>query len=129
MQLIREATEDYVIPNTDMKIAKGTSVVVMPYLFQMDPEYFPDPQKFDPDRFSKENVATQHPFTYLPFGEGPRICIGSRFAQLQSRFALALLLQNFKLTLNDKTKMPLEFEKSFPGWLSVGGIWLNATRI
>lgn len=76
--LIRKANEDYVIPDTKMKVDKGTNVIISNFSFHKDPEYFPDPEKFDPDRFSKENIESRHPFTFLPFGEGPRICIGNR---------------------------------------------------
>lgn len=48
-----------------------------------------------------------------------------RFAQLQSRLGLALLLKNFKLTLNKRTKIPLEYDNSFPGWMIKDGIWLD----
>lgn len=48
-----------------------------------------------------------------------------RFAQLQSRLGLALLLKNFKLTLNKRTKVPLEYDNSFPGWMVKDGIWLD----
>lgn len=62
-----------------MTIEKGTAVVIPTYGLQTDPQYYPDPEKFDPERFSKEEIAKRHPYTYLPFGEGPRNCIGKYF--------------------------------------------------
>lgn len=76
--LLRKATEDYIIRDTNMKIDKGTQVIISNYGFHMDPQYFPEPERFDPERFSKRNIATRHPFAFLPYGEGPRICIGIR---------------------------------------------------
>lgn len=52
-----------------------------------------------------------------------------RFAELQSRFAIALVLKNFKLSLDRKTKVPLEFRKDYPGWSVIDGIWLNVERV
>lgn len=76
--LMRKANEDYTFPNTNMSIEKGTAVFVCSYVFHRDPQYFPNPDVFDPDRFSKKNSESRHPFVYLPFGEGPRVCIGNR---------------------------------------------------
>src|SRR5690349_18804336 len=108
-----------------MKIDKGTSVLVLNYLFHRDPEIYPDPLRFDPERFTKENISARHPSAFLGYGDGPRCCIGIKFAQLQSRFAIALLLKNFKLSLNKKTQLPLKFQKDYPGWSVIDGIWLN----
>lgn len=80
---MRKASEDYVIPDTNMKIDKGTQVIISNYVFHKDPQYFPDPENFDPERFTKENIAARHPMTFLPYGEGPRICIGKRWEFLR----------------------------------------------
>lgn len=74
--LDRFANEDYEIPKTGLVLKKGTAVYVSVHGLHYDPEYFPDPEKFDPMRFSKENKHKIRPFTYMPFGEGPRGCIG-----------------------------------------------------
>lgn len=127
--MIRKASDDYVIPGTDIRIDKGTQVLMSSYVFHKDPNFFPDPERFDPDRFTRENKASRNPMTFLAFGGGPRNCIGYKFAELQSRFGIALLLKNFKLSLNSKTKIPLEFRKDYPGWSVPDGIWLNIERV
>lgn len=58
------------------KVDVGTSVVIPVYALHHDPEYYPDPELFDPDRFSEEAQIFRDKYTYLPFGEGPRICVG-----------------------------------------------------
>lgn len=61
---------------TDFCIPKGTSVAIPVFGLHRDSNIYPNPEKFDPERFSEENIKTRHPYVYLPFGEGPRICIG-----------------------------------------------------
>jgi cytochrome P450 family 6 len=73
---LRKCTKDYTVPGTSMTISKGTSVQIFSYSLHRDPEYYPEPDKFDPERFTPENSKARNPFTYLPFGEGPRNCIG-----------------------------------------------------
>ncbi|KRT83649.1 cytochrome P450, partial [Oryctes borbonicus] len=120
----RICTEDYRVPSTDVVIEKGTEVFISPWGLQRDPDYFPDPDKFDPERFSDENKTNIVPGTYLPFGEGPRICIGLRFAMMQMKMCLAVLMKDFEFSVNSRTKVPLELGFGFI--ISVkGGIWLN----
>lgn len=76
MMLMRVCLKDYQIPGTDIVIEKGGKVTIPVKGLQTDPEYYPDPDKFDPERFSEENKANRHISLWLPFGEGPRICIG-----------------------------------------------------
>jgi len=67
---------DYKVPGTDLVIPKGVLVSMPTYSIQRDEEYYPDPEKFDPERFSAEEKSKRHPMTFQPFGHGPRNCIG-----------------------------------------------------
>jgi cytochrome P450 family 6 len=74
--LFRRCTKDYKVPNSNFVIEKGTMLFVPVQGIQMDPDIFPDPEKFDPERFSPENRAKMHQCHWMPFGEGPRKCVG-----------------------------------------------------
>ena len=72
----RMPNETYKVPNLDLVIEKGTPVYIPMLGLHYDPEYFPDPDKFDPERFNEENKRNRPSCVYLPFGEGPHQCIG-----------------------------------------------------
>lgn len=76
--LNRTAIDDYKVPDSDMVIKKGTPVYIPMLGFHYDPQYFPNPYEFDPERFSEENKRNIPSCVYFPFGEGPHICIGKR---------------------------------------------------
>ncbi|XP_018571700.1 probable cytochrome P450 6a20 [Anoplophora glabripennis] len=126
---IRVCNENFTIPGTNVVIKAGTKVHIPIYGIQNDPEYYPDPDTFDPERFSPENKENRPAFTYLPFGEGPRICIGLRFGLMQSKVGILKIIQNFMVTLNEKTANPMRLDtRAFI--LGVrGGVWLNVARI
>ncbi|XP_006889807.1 PREDICTED: cytochrome P450 3A9-like [Elephantulus edwardii] len=89
-------------------IPKGTVVIVPTYVLHRDPEYWPEPEEFRPERFSKENERARDPYVFLPFGAGPRNCVGMRFVVLSMKAALVSLLQNFSLETCTETTIPLE---------------------
>ncbi|CAO1431140.1 unnamed protein product [Diamesa serratosioi] len=94
------------------------------WCLHQDPEYFPDPEKFDPERFSVENRGKIDPDTYVPFGVGPRNCIGSRFAIMEIKTVLYYLLLNFTFDITEKTQIPLKLENS-PIQLKIEkGVWI-----
>jgi len=68
IDLMREASSDYKIPNSNLVIPKGVAVLIPNHAIQNDPEYFPEPEKFIPERFTEANKAKRHPMTHLPFG-------------------------------------------------------------
>ncbi|XP_074960950.1 cytochrome P450 3A9-like [Phalacrocorax aristotelis] len=91
-----------------VNIPKGTVVVIPPYTLHHNPEYWPEPEEFRPERFSKENKESIDPYTYLPFGAGPRNCIGMRFALLTLKVAITILLQHFTFQTCKETQIPLK---------------------
>ncbi|KAI4465738.1 cytochrome p450 [Holotrichia oblita] len=86
--LDRKIAKDYKIPDTNIILEKDTNVYISIIGMHMDPQYFPNPHKFDPERFSVENKANILPFTYLPIGAGPRICIGMYLLAIMYHFIL-----------------------------------------
>lgn len=79
------------------RIPAGTRVLYSIYLTHRQAAYWPDPKRFDPERFTREQNRTRPPYTFLPFGGGSRNCIGTAFAQVEAKIVLARLLQNFDL--------------------------------
>ncbi|KAK7869854.1 hypothetical protein R5R35_006665 [Gryllus longicercus] len=107
MFLRRGVTIPYTIPGTNVLLDKGSSVVIPVYALHHDPEYFPEPKRFDPERFSDEEKAKRPHYVYLPFGEGPRNCIGMRFGLLQTKLGLATLLSKYEFDVCERTEVPL----------------------
>jgi len=83
----------------DLVIPRGSTVVVFVYGVHHSPQYWPNPESFDPERFSKSNMKLHSAFAYLPFGAGPRGCIGGNYATLQILMILSVLLRRYDLQL------------------------------
>lgn len=74
--LDRVALQDYKVPETNLHIAKGTPIIIPMLGLHHDPQYFSHPEVYDPERFSEQNKKSLIPCVYMPFGEGPHVCIG-----------------------------------------------------
>ena len=107
--LMRECGKTYQIPGSDLEIEKGTPLIISTFGIQRDSELFPDPLNFDPNRFNEENIHKIQPFSYFPFGAGPRVCIGQRFGKLTMRLGLFLLMQKFNFSTCGETVSELKF--------------------
>ena len=92
----REPIEDVTIGGWD--IPKGSLVVVNTYALQHDARFFPEPERFEPERFAKGWEERMSRYAYLPFGGGPRVCIGNGFAMMEARLILATIAQKWRLT-------------------------------
>ena len=108
-----------------MTINPGENVWIPIFAIHRDPKYFPDPEKFDPERFSDENKNNIVPYTYIPFGLGPRQCIGNRFALMEVKLLMVHLLQKFVIKPNEKTSIPLVFKKSSFTLIPKDGFWVS----
>lgn len=123
--LSRRCSKTYQLPDSGCIIEKGTNILIPSYAIHHDPQYYPEPDRFDPDRFSEENIKTRPEGIFLPFGDGPRICIGQRFALMEMRANFCRLLPKFEFRLSDKMKYPLEYNRKNFLLTPVDGIWLN----
>ncbi|XP_075215407.1 uncharacterized protein LOC142321295 [Lycorma delicatula] len=104
--LVRENAQDYKLPDGKI-LEKGITTIISLYGLHRDPEHFPDPDKFDPERFNKSSPSQiVKPFSYLPFGDGPRFCIGTRFGKMQTKLTLFTLLSQFRFEISEKTAVP-----------------------
>ncbi|RZC40782.1 p450 domain containing protein, partial [Asbolus verrucosus] len=115
--------------NLETVIQKGRRVIVPILGVHYDEEYYPDPHRFDPERFSEENKRTRHQYSHIPFGEGPRICIGMRFGLMQTKVGLVALLRNYRFTVNPKTVEPIKMAINSFILSADGGIWLDSHKI
>ena len=94
----RRSSQDYIIEEYNIKVPKGTTIHIPIHSIHYDPDYFTSPDQFKPERFFPEN-RNFHPYAFIPFGAGPRSCIGIRWALLKSKLALFHTIYNFKFSL------------------------------
>jgi cytochrome P450 len=95
--IARRASEDTQVGG--YPVPRGAEVIVWVYMVHRDPRFFPEPEVFRPERFTKEAVLARTPLSYLPFGGGPRACIGKTFAMMEARLILATLAQRHRVAL------------------------------
>ena len=112
--LFRIATKDYKVPDTDLVIPKGTSVFIPTLGHHRDQELYDNPMEFRPERFLTSPTGTTKGkgVFYVPFGDGPRNCIGMRMGKLTTKIGLAKILTKFKIELADKEMNDKELEIS-----------------
>ncbi|KAK2585576.1 hypothetical protein KPH14_010210 [Odynerus spinipes] len=127
--LDRIAGQDYKIPNHDLTIEKGTPVMISMTGMHYDPEYFPNPEKFDPERFTEENKKSRPAYVFFPFGEGPHVCIGLRLGLLQSKLGLIHLLKKHEFSPSEQTSIPMRIDPKGLTTTAVGGIQLNVRKL
>ncbi|KAM7347887.1 putative cytochrome P450 28d1 [Cochliomyia hominivorax] len=126
-------TEPYQVKNKNgqiLNIEKGETIMIPIYALHHDPKFYPEPEKFKPERFLRENGGKNVKYfrdqgVFLGFGDGPRTCLGMRFALIQCKSAISSLIKSFRIRLNTKTQPNYRLDaKSFLA-LHDGGVWLD----
>ncbi|XP_070568050.1 cytochrome P450 3A13-like isoform X2 [Ptychodera flava] len=123
----RQCSQDCVIGDGSVFVPKGMNIHVPIWAIHHDRKIYPNPEKFDPDRFSPEERGKYHQYSWLPFGGGPRICIGMRMAMLEAKYSLVEILQRYQIETCAETEIPPEVGKK--GLLSpVNGMKLKLNK-
>ncbi|CAH1249928.1 CYP3A7 [Branchiostoma lanceolatum] len=107
-----------------LHIPGGTIVTFPVWAIHYDADIWPEPEKFKPERFSKEEKEARDPYAFLPFGAGPRNCLGMRLAMLELKFALAKTLQEFRFETSEKTEIPVRIKNTMGNQIE-GDVWLR----
>ena len=106
-------------------VPKGAAITIYTYVLHRNPALWPDPERFDPERFAPERAAGRHRFAYLPFGGGPRICIGQGFAMAEAMIVIASVAQRFRFSLvPGRSVQPIGLLTLRPK----DGVWVTAAK-
>lgn len=150
--LMRQSTSSYTFDGTKINIPKGVPVWIPVYAIHRDSNIYPNPDGFDPGRFKEEVAESRNTMSYLPFGDGPRKCIGtkeysklssrdakekmclfffaaSRFAVYQTKVGLVKILRKYRIDVCEKTQIPYANDPKAFLLTPRGGIYLRITKI
>lgn len=129
VRLERECTKDYEIPGTTTIIPKGTVVIIPNNSIHHDEDIFPEPETFDPSRWTPDFKAQLHPCAYMPFGIGPRVCIAQRYALVQAKTCLAQLIAHYKFEPVESTPFPMAFSKKGNAMRPAKDLYLHVSPV
>nr|CAD7446696.1 unnamed protein product [Timema bartmani] len=124
----RICTKPYDLPTVSggtYRVEVGMSVVIPTLALHHDPQYYPDPDSFNPDRFSEDNIQTRPKYVYFPFGGGPRICLGMRFGEALMKCGLVAILSSYDVMKMEKTPKALTHDPKAFFFAPNEEIWLD----
>lgn len=102
--LNRACTKEYKVPGSNVTFEEGTFILIPVFSLHRDEKFYPNPEQFDPSRFFSENRngKTILEMPYLPFGDGPRNCIGMRMGKMSTKVGIASILRNYNVALDEQ---------------------------
>ncbi|KAK7060083.1 hypothetical protein SK128_004423 [Halocaridina rubra] len=121
----RICTKPYTIAGTSVQLERGQPLLMSVWSIHRDPQHWPNPDSFIPERFLGNAKASSTPYTYLPFGHGPRSCIGLRFAMLSVKIGLMHLLTSMRLRPSEKSAYPVVLDPRVLTLQPKDGVYVN----
>ena len=97
-------------PFSDFRVPFGMPIIIPIYGLERDEKYFEDPLTYNPDRFSPENIQNIPAYSFIPFGTGPRSCIGERMGLIQTKMAICSILRDFRVEANERTPKEIKLK-------------------
>ena len=126
--LFRTCTKDYTFPETNISVKKDDLILLPVIGIHSDERYYPNPEEFNPENFSKEAKASRSPYTFLGFGHGPRACIGMRFALLEAKVAMIEILHSFSFVYSNKNPDVLKLDPGSETGYIQGGLFAKIQK-
>jgi len=122
---LRTVEKDYRLADTGLFLKKGEALSFNAHHLHFLPEHWSHPDEFYPEHFSKEEKANRHPYVFQSFGQGPRACIGMRFALLEAKVGVMAMMRRFSFKPGTKTIEPLVMDSELQIAFPKGGLWAN----
>ncbi|XP_017779587.1 PREDICTED: probable cytochrome P450 6a23 [Nicrophorus vespilloides] len=132
MALSKMCTRPFKLPparegGPEVVLQPGMPVIIPAWALHVDEKYYPEPDKFIPERFADMDAIPKN--TYMPFGDGPRMCLGMKFGQLQAKTSLATIIRDYRLEVDKtQTSEPLEMDPRFFMRSARNGIWIKLNK-
>jgi len=125
---MRACNEDYRLPGTDFTVRKNDMILFPNEAFHKDPNQWSHPDTFYPEQWAPEEKSKRSPHAFQAFGQGPRACLGMRFALLELKVAVAMLVRNLELLPGSTTIKPLQLDPTHGMAWFKGGLWASVKR-
>jgi len=125
---MRACNEDYRLPGTDFTVRRNDMLLFPSAVFHRDPRHWSHPDTFNPDQWTAEERSKRSPHAFQAFGQGPRACLGMRFALLELKVALAMLVRHLEFHPGNATIKPLQLDPEHGMAWFKGGLWASVKK-